>query len=166
LGDKVSKTLVIGFGNVFRCDDGVGYVIVNAIREQLGRPLLGIDDDGFDDLGHEVDTLLLHQLVPELAENVTPYDLVVFVDAHVGYVPELIYEVELDACYKPATVSHTLHPCTLLAMAQEIYDRQPRGVLLSVRGHDFDFGEGLSDRTAALVPEAVDRVLALAVSRE
>jgi hydrogenase maturation protease len=162
----LSKTLVIGFGNVYRRDDGVGYVVVNAIRSRLGRLPLDVDEDGFDDLGHEVDTLILHQLVPELADSVAPYDLVVFVDAHVGYVPELVYEEELTACYKSATVSHTLHPCSLLAITQEIYDRQPRGVLLSIRGYDFEFGEGLSDRTAALVSEAVDRVLTLAVGSE
>ena len=38
----------------------------------------------------------------------------------------------------------------------------PRGVLLSVRGYDFDFGEELSEGTAALIPGAVDRILALA----
>ena len=33
--------------------------------------------------------------------------------------------------------------------------------MLSLRGHDFDFGEGLSPETAALVPLAVERVLGL-----
>jgi hydrogenase maturation protease len=159
----VKKTLVIGFGNVYRRDDGVGFVVVNALREKLGRPLLDVEDDGYDDLGHEVDTLLLHQLVPDLAETVAAYDLVIFVDAHVGTIPDPIREEELAACYRPAIVTHQLHPCTLLALAQELYGGQPRGVLLSIQGHDFDFGEELSAQTAALVPAAVDRVLTLAM---
>lgn len=158
----MSRTLVIGFGNVYRRDDGVGFVILNALRERLGRPLLDTEDDGFDDLGHEVDTLLLHQLVPELADDIAAYDLVVFVDAHVGVIPELIREEELEACYKPATVSHQLHPCTLLVMAGELHGHHPRGVLVSIRGYDFEFGEGLSDRTAEMVPQATERILALA----
>jgi hydrogenase maturation protease len=162
----VNKTLVIGFGNIYRRDDGVGFAVLNALRQRLGRPPLDVDEDGFDDLGHVVDTVILHQLVPEMADDVAPYDLVVFVDAHVGHVAESIHQEELSACYKQATVSHTLHPCTLLALAQEIYDRQPRGVLLSIRGYDFEFGEGLSDCTSALVPEAADRVLALASGGE
>jgi hydrogenase maturation protease len=157
----VKRTLVIGFGNVYRRDDGVGFAVLNGVRKQLGKLPLDIDEDGFDDLGHELDTLLLHQLVPELADCIAPYDLVIFVDAHVGTIPELIREEELEACLKSATVSHQLHPCTLLAMAQELYGRRPRGVLLSIRGYDFEFGEGLSRPTAALVPQAVERVLAL-----
>ena len=158
----MNRTLVIGFGNMYRRDDGAGYAVLNAVRERLGRPLLGTEDDGFDDLGHVVDTILLHQLVPELAETVAPYTQVIFVDAHVGHVPELVYEEELDACYRSATVSHTLHPCSVLALCQELYGRAPHGVLLSIRGYDYEFGEGLSERTAALIPQAVDRVLALA----
>ena len=77
----MKKTLVIGFGNVYRQDDGVGFVVVNALREKLGRSPLGVEDDGFDDLGHEIDTLLLHQLVPDLADVIAGYDLVVFLDA-------------------------------------------------------------------------------------
>jgi hydrogenase maturation protease len=158
----LTRTLIIGFGNVYRRDDGVGYAVLNALRERLGRPPLGTDDDGFDDLGHKVDTILLHQLVPELAETVAPYDRVVFVDAHVGHVPDPIYEEELEVCYRSATVTHTLHPCSVLALCQELHGRTPQGILLSIRGYDYEFGEGLSDQTAALIPQAVDRVLALA----
>ena len=158
----MNRTLVIGFGNVFRRDDGAGFAVLKAVRERLGRPLLSTEDDGFDDRGHQMDTILLHQLVPELAEEVVPYDLVVFCDAHIGHVPELVYEEELDVCYKSATVSHTMHPCSVLALAEELHGRCPRGVLLSIRGYDFEFGEGLSDDTAALIPKAVDRIFSLA----
>ena len=158
----MKTTLIIGFGNVYRRDDGVGYATLNAVRERLGRPPLEVDDDGFDDLGHEVDTILSHQLVPELAENVAPYDRVIFVDAHVGHVPDLIYEEELDVCYRSATVTHTLHPCSVLALCEQLHGHAPQGILLSIRGYDYEFGEGLSDETAALVPQAADRILALA----
>ena len=157
----MTHTLVIGFGNIYRRDDGVALAVVNGVRDRLGQPPLEIDDDGFDTLGQDLDTVLLHQLVPELAEIVAPYDLIVFVDAHVGSIQEDLREEELQACYKSATVSHQLHPCTLLALIQELYNRTPRGVLLSIRGYDFEFGEGLSEKTAALVPAAVERVLAL-----
>ena len=157
----MGRTLVIGFCNVYRRDDGVAFAILNAVRERLGRSPLGMEDDGFDDLEHDTDTMLLHQLVPELAEFVAPYDLVLFVDAHVGSIPEPIREEELDACYKSATVSHQLHPCTLLALSPELHGHQPRGVLLSVLGHDFEFGEGLSPETSTLVPQAAERILAL-----
>jgi len=153
---------VIGFGNAYRRDDGAGFAVVNALRSRIGLPALDEDEDGFDQLGREVDTVILHQLVPELADTVHTYDLVVFVDAHMGSIPELVREEELDVCYKSTTVSHQVHPCSLLAISEELYGHAPRGVLLSLRGYDFEFGLGLSDGTADLVPGVVERVLALA----
>ncbi len=151
--------LAIGFGNVYRRDDGVGVALVNALRERLGRPVLEGGADGFEDLGHEVDTVVVRQLVPELAATIAHYELVIFLDAHMGTIAEPIYEQILEACYRPATLSHHLHPCSLLAMSRELYGRCPRGVLLSVRGHDFEFGEELSAETAQLLPQALQRLL-------
>ena len=157
----MKRTLVIGFGNVHRHDDGLGFVVINFVRERLGRPPLEAEDNGSGDLGHEIDTLFLHQLVPELAETVALYDLVIFVDAHVGTILDPIREENLIAGYDLTIVPHQLHPRTVLALTHQLYGRQTRGVLLSIRGYDFDFGEELSAQTAALVPAAVTRVLAL-----
>ncbi|MGQ9713590.1 MAG: hydrogenase maturation protease [Anaerolineae bacterium] len=158
----MSGILVIGFGNLYRRDDGVGFFVVNALRERLGLPPLGEEDDGYDDLGREVDTLLLHQLVPDLAGTVAQYDLAVFVDAHVEPIVGPLHEEELEACPREALVPHQMHPCTVLALAHDLYGATTRGVLLSLQGHDFDFGTGLSPETSALVPRAVARLLALA----
>jgi len=157
----VSRNLVIGFGNLYRRDDGVGFVVLNAVREKLGRGSLAPDEDGYNDLGHEVDTLFLHQLVPELAELIAGYDRVVFLDAHVGLIPDPIREERIEARYRPGTVFHQLLPSTLLSVAQETYGHCPEGILLSIKGHDFDFGEELSPETAVLVPQATIRVMAL-----
>ena len=156
------RVLVIGFGNAFRHDDGVASVIVNELRGRLGRPPLDSLDDGFDDLGHAVDTVLLHQIVPELAESLEGYQLVIFVDAHVPDVSEPLREEWLEAAHRTPFVYHQTHPATVLDLAKRMYGKAPEGVLLSVRGHDFDFGEGLSPETAALVSPAVERILALA----
>jgi hydrogenase maturation protease len=163
--DPTIHTLVAGFGNLYRRDDGVARVVVNRLRERLGRQPLDEMDDGFDDLGHTVDTVVLHQLVPELAEDLRHYDLVIFVDAHVGSgIAEQIHEERLNVVYKAPFVYHQTHPSTVLALTRQMYDRAPHAVLLSLLGHDFDFGPGLSDETAALVEPAVDRVLALATT--
>lgn len=161
----MKHTLVAGFGNTYRRDDGVGLAVVNAVRKRLGRTHLEPLDDGFDDLGHKIDTIVLHQMVPELAETVANYELVIFVDAHVATLPEPIHEEHMEVTYRTPFVSHQFHPSTVLALAKQMYGEAPDAVLISLLGHDFDFGEGLSDETAALVPEAADRILELAGER-
>lgn len=154
------RTLVAGFGNLYRRDDGVARYVVNALRKRLDREPLDPMDDGFDDVGHRVDTVVLHQLVPELAEDLRNYGLVIFVDAHVGTtIPEEIHEEAIAATYRTPFVYHQTHPATILALTRQMYGVAPEAILLSLLGHDFDFGEGLSERTAALVAPAVDRIL-------
>ncbi len=158
----MKRTLVAGFGNLYRRDDGVARFVINALLTHFGRPPLAPLDDGFEDLGHPVDVVVLHQLVPELSETLARYDLVIFVDAHVGtMIPEPLHEERVDISYRVPFVSHNTHPSTVLALTQQLYGHTPQAVLLSLLGHDFDFGEGLSAETAALVEPAVARILTL-----
>ena len=155
------RTLVAGFGNVYRRDDGLGPAVVNALRARIGRYTLDPLDDGFDDLGHNVDTIVLHQLVPELSETVKDYDLLIFVDAHVGTIPEEMRVERIDVGYQAPLVSHQFRPSTVLALSQQMYGHAPRAVLLSLRGYDFDFGEGLSIEAERLVGPAAEKILEL-----
>ena len=82
------KSLIIGYGNTYCHDDGVAFHIVNQIRKHLGFRELQPDEDGLDQLGHSLDTVVLHQLVPELIPTLGQYQTVVFVDAHMGTIPD------------------------------------------------------------------------------
>ncbi len=157
------RTLVAGFGNLYRRDDGVARFVINALLERLGRTPLDSLDDGFEALAYAVDVVVLHQLVPELAETAKDYDLIIFVDAHVATGgQEALREERLAVVYRTPFVYHQTHPSTILALTQQMYGTAPDAVLLSIVGYDFDFGEGLSPATAALVEPAVTRILALA----
>jgi hydrogenase maturation protease len=157
----MKRTLVVGFGNPYRRDDGVGRAVVNALRRELGQPVLDPLDDGFEELGREVDTVVAHQLVPEFASLLGPYALAIFVDAHLGEATEPLCEQPIAPLPHSTSVSHHMHPGTLLDLARRMHGRAPEGLLLSLQGHDFDFGETLSPATARLVPPAVARIRAL-----
>ena len=143
------RTLVIGYGNPSRRDDGVALIVVNGLRARLGQPPLIEGEDGYDALGSTVDTLFLQQLMPELAETMAQYDRVCFVDAHVGLIPELVHRTPLRPSLDPALVSHHFKPEILLTLAGQLYGHAPEAELFSVRGYDFDFGVELSAETLA-----------------
>jgi hydrogenase maturation protease len=149
------RVLIIGYGNPSRQDDGVGLAVVNGVRQRGGLAPLDEGDDGFDDLGHPLDTLFLQQLSPELAETLIDYDHVVLVDAHFGLYPELVHHTMLEPESGPAIVSHHFKPGTLLALARELYGRAPTGELISVRGFAFDFTQELSPQTAQGVAQTI-----------
>lgn len=149
---------MIGYGNPSRQDDGVGLAVVNGLRVRMGRAPLDEGDDGFDGLGHHLDTLFLQQLSPELAETLIGYDHVVLVDAHFGIYPETVHRAELDPQIEAAIVSHHFKPGTLLALAQQLYGRAPTAEIISVRGFAFDFTSELSPETAAGVAQVIEEL--------
>jgi hydrogenase maturation protease len=149
------RTLVIGYGNPSRRDDGIGLAVVNGLRARLGRAPLDEGADGFDELGQALDTLFLQQLAPELAETLADYDQVFFVDAHAGNYPELVHREPMQALAGPSFVSHHMKPAMLLALTAQLYGAHPVAELLSVRGFDFDFGSTLSPASAEGVAQVV-----------
>ena len=156
--DRAMRTLIIGFGNPSRRDDGVGLAVINGLRQRLGRPPLDEGDDGFAGLGGTADTLFLQQLMPELAETLARYDRVWFVDAHFGIYPELVHSSPITPGFDPAMVSHHLKPDALLALTVQLYGRAPSAELDSIRGFDFDFGEELSPSTAEGVQQVIEKL--------
>jgi hydrogenase maturation protease len=152
------RTLVIGYGNPSRRDDGAGLAVVNGLRSRLGLPDLDETTDGFADLGHTLDTLFVQQLTPELADTLTGYERLLLVDAHAGAYPDLVHWTPLVPRYDPAMVSHIVKPAHLLALAEQYAGRSPEAVLVSIRGEDFDFGLGLSAETARGVQQVIAHI--------
>jgi hydrogenase maturation protease len=167
-----TSVLIVAYGNLSRRDDGVAFHVVRRLRERLGlsapesAPGEAVEDD-YAVWNGRLAVACMHQLAPEMAEMLSERDVVVFVDAHV---PEVGWEPvewrEVIPAYHSGMVSHHLKPDAVLALCHSLYGRCPQGYVLSVVGTDFDFGETLSPSTAALVEEAVGRLLGLLNTRQ
>jgi hydrogenase maturation protease len=140
------KTLIIGYGNTLRSDDGVGQRVAMAAAS-WGLPWL--------------ETIMVHQLTPELAEPLASAELVIFVDAHQA---ELRAEVEVSLLESPISVGALAHagdPRRLLALTEAAYGRRPRAWLVTVPAADFSLGEALSATAESGVRQALSRIAAL-----
>ena len=161
LEKQSARTLVVGYGNIDRGDDGVAYCVINALRRRLSQKLLSEDSTGLEELGAEVDSIFLVQLAPELMEVLAGYRRVIFVDAHVYENVDNLHCAPVFPEYTPSTFTHHMTPAMLLAFFKTLYHREPTGHLVSIRGYDFDFRRGLSADTEVLLEAAVDRILQL-----
>jgi hydrogenase maturation protease len=155
------RALIIGYGNTYCHDDGVALVVINELRRLYGLRELQPDEDGLDDLGHEIDSIMLHQLVPEVVPVVANYPCVIFVDAHVGSIPDDVRVIRVQEEYRFHAVTHHMSPGMLLSMARETTGHTSSGYLVSVRGENFDFGLGLSDPCRRRVDGAIRNILDL-----
>ena len=152
------NTLFIGYGNPDRQDDGVAWHVLAGIASQLGMEPSTSWEDPLP-CAPEADFAFYLQLTPELAEDLTAYDRVCFVDAHTGKIPENVQMVDVIPEYQTSPFTHHLTPEMLLSMCESVYNYKPEAILISVRGYEFGFETELSPFTESLVTEAVERTV-------
>jgi hydrogenase maturation protease len=151
-------TLILGYGNVDRQDDGVAWHIMLGLENRLGLSGPFNLEDGFPLTDASPDFIFVLQLTPELAETIAQYQRVCFVDAHTGNVEADIQLVEVDNQFQASPLTHHLTPSSCVAMSQTLYHGKVKAVLLSTRGYEFGFSRHLSPETEKLVQPAVEMI--------
>ncbi len=152
------KTLFLGYGNVDRQDDGVAWHVLKGIATQLGLEPSSTWEDPLPSsptIGFRFEL----QLTPEMAEDLTDFDRVCFVDAHTGKIPEDVQMVRVQAEYQTSPFTHHLTPEMLLSMCETLYNKTPKAILISVRGFEFGFETELSPATETLLPQAIQKAM-------
>jgi hydrogenase maturation protease len=137
------KTLVLGYGNRSRTDDGVGWFVVERLQE-LALP--------------GVEFLTSHQLDVDHAEAISRFDNVIFVDAAVPQSPKPVMETAVQPRFQSHAVAHYLTAADLVSLSDTLYGQVPRAFLYSIRGQDFGFGTELSAATQRWGLEAVHKI--------
>lgn len=153
-------TLIIGYGNIDRQDDGVAWHVLSRLAARLGCPdPSAIFEEGFTPSGCNLDFLFSLQLVPEMAETISHYDRVCFIDAHNGSLPEDLSLAPVPAEYRRSPLTHHFTPYSCTAIAKELFGKEVEAVLVSIRARAFEFTQELSPETAALVDPAVESII-------
>lgn len=150
-----ARTVVIGVGNEYRHDDGVGWAVVARLAQRAeDRPLPGGTTLRVCD-GDPARLIGLWEAT----------DLAIVVDAahaHPGH-PGRVHRLELDDERLPAgrrTSSHGLGLGEAVQLARAL-DRLPgQLVVYAVEGADTSLGTGLSEAIAAAVEPLTDRIAA------
>jgi hydrogenase maturation protease len=141
------QPLIIGIGNPLRSDDGLGW----AVAEQL------VQDRDMDS-----DILTVHQLTPELAQQMAVAGLVVMIDASHEGEPGELHIRSGPSCGQPGAVgTHYTTPEELAALTRAIYGHSPPVITITMTGANFGIGEQLSPIIAQklhLVSKAVRQI--------
>jgi len=125
-----ARVMVIGYGNPLRGDDGVGWAAAQRLAER-------VDSD-------RIVTLGVHQLTPELAQTISRFDRVIFIDAAVNQPAGYLNCRSVEPIDASRVMVHHLSPEALLAMSKRLFDKRPQAHLITVGGENFDHGDTLS----------------------
>jgi hydrogenase maturation protease len=139
----MSKIMVIGYGNPLRSDDSFGWRATEELQHAISMK--------------GVEFVECQQLAPELAQKIAEKDLVIFIDADSNGVAGQIhcYPVRPAKPGNNSVMTHHLDPCALLSLANELYNRVPEAMVVSVTGECFGYGKQLSTPVASSLPGVV-----------
>lgn len=138
----MSQILIIGWGNVLRADDAVGFLAAEQLQ-QLYR-----DDPG-------VQVIASHQLMPEMALDIAGSGSVVFLDASSAEEPGTISQTRILPETVKGGFTHQLTPAALMSLAGQLYGHVPEAIGITLAGWSFKLSNKLSRRAGILLPVLV-----------
>jgi hydrogenase maturation protease len=144
----MKKTLIIGYGNPAREDDGLGPAAAQAIEAmRIGGVSVEIN----------------YQLTVEDSVNIAAHDEVVFIDAALkGDDMFRFFPVEPE--YEEGVNSHSISPAALMGLTENIFSASTSAYMLAIRGYSFSmFRETMTERAGINLGMAVE-FMAAAIS--
>lgn len=136
--------LVYGYGNPGRQDDGLGIRLVE--RWEKWAQDHGINHIDFD---------YNYQLNIEDALTISEYEKVVFVDASVEDIQD-IQLAKVIPTQKTEFTMHAMYPGFILHLCESLYGKSPDTYLLSIKGYEFEFIEGISTNAQSNLEMALE----------
>ncbi len=138
--------LVFAIGNESRGDDALAPLLLRQIQTECIAQVELIED---------------YQLQVEHVTDLAGRSAVLFVDADMSCIEPLQFS-EIAAARDSSYTSHAMTPFALLHTYRQVYGTDaPPAFLLRIRGYDFELDSPLSDRAAANLEAAMERVRAL-----
>jgi hydrogenase maturation protease len=142
----MKKTLIYGYGNPGRQDDGLGARLIELIDKW-------IDENSIKDIFTDCN----YQLNIEDAALIADYDKVVFVDASVV---EDVKDFRLESIQpNDATIEFTMHAVStayVVDLCRKIYNKTPEAYVLHIKAYEFDFKEELTPKAEENMQQAFD----------
>ncbi len=131
----MKQTLIIGYGNTLRSDDGAGQTVAKAFFDQ-----------------ETVTAITTHQLTPELVEDLIQVEHVYFVDAApIDTVTIQLIQLRDDE----HNFGHFIDPQSLLNLAKKIYHYAPDAYFVLIPAQNFELGESYSEITQNAIQTAI-----------
>ena len=135
------KTIMIGYGNPGRQDDGLGPAFIDAFQN-IHHANLALQSN--------------YQLTVEDALELNKYEQVIFIDACIDKHEPFSLE-EITETNNTGFGSHSLSPQGLIQLTNTLYQHYPKAYILAIKGYEFDlFEEKLSDLANTNLHQAIE----------
>lgn len=139
---------IIAWGNIGRRDDGAALVLADRLATRY---------DGVEDVLIQE----YHQLGPELVDDLRHCRLAIFIDAHTKPDAGDVICERIAPARVGGMDTHHCPPEVLLGLTAAMNLRVPEAWLIGIRGHDWEFGDTLSEPARRAMLEAERQAIRL-----
>lgn len=146
--------LIYGYGNPGRQDDGLGNAFVDHVEHWAKEQ--GLTNIAFDSN---------YQLNIEDAHAIAEKDLTIFVDASVEDLEDWCISKVTESS-KQTFTTHAASPGYIVDLCNNIYQKTPPTYLVHIRGFEWDFKEGLTQKAVENLNKALDHIKPLLLDPE
>lgn len=137
------QILIYGYGNPGREDDGLGIALVKSLEDWTGHVhIRGIEFDSN------------YQLNIEDAEAISQKDIVVFADASTEDIEDFLF-TEVTGEKDVSFTTHAASPGYIVKLCSELFGKCPEVYLLHIKGYQWEFKEGLSEKAQINLKKAL-----------
>ncbi len=130
LNEETKAILIIGIGNSGRKDDGLGWMILDSLKNKFSN----------------VDLLYRYQLQIEDAEEVSHYPTVIFVDATKEVTNNGFYFEPCIPNEGIGLLSHMLKPETVIWLENSLYKKEPVSYVMGIEGKEWGLSAKPSEK--------------------
>ena len=138
----VKSTCIVGIGNNLRGDDAVGKYVAEAI-EKNNLPGISI--------------IATQQLDMGLAEDLSKFDTVIFIDASLNEKTFSFAPLELGD-HTTQSISHHINADLLVRLTQQLFSTPTRFYMCAIGASNFEMGNGISAATKANADAAITAI--------
>lgn len=131
------RSLFIAIGNPLRRDDGVAQAALARLKG--------------------VESRVVHQLTPEMADDIAAYDVVVFIDADASASEVRIERLD-SLCDGGPSITHVMGPASVVGLSMSIFGFTGQAYLCRIPVNDLSAGEGLSEQAVLNAERAANKL--------
>ena len=138
------QTLIYGYGNLGRQDDGLGILLSQELEAWVSK-------QGFPDFEFENN----YQLNIEDAAAIANKDLVIFADASKEEIDDFCLSL-VDGRKELSFTTHAASPGYIVQLCNKLFQKEPLVLLLHIKGYEWAFQEGLSEKARENLDQALE----------
>jgi hydrogenase maturation protease len=144
-----AELILIGVGNPFRGDDGLGRVLVRCLREEIPPAVRVVEETGEGTALLEAWRGAHGVILVDAMQSGEPAGTIRRFDARAEKLP---------ACFFHSS-THSFGLAEAIELARTMGEMPGHFIVYGIEGQDYSAGRGLSPEVAEVLPEAADLIL-------